>query len=427
MLFTIGRADYHENMQVSLEHIYEACRQVDEYFLPVGKIVAEEVAREETNNLQNKILGTLKRAGGRVNRRDLLKALHARLTDVESAIGALCESEEIVIHQVEDKKRNKPQIWYDLNINEDLGKLENRDAKEDCPKSRDSRISRNSPNCRKNSIYNNGIHGTDATLETDETGVKTTHNPLAGSGSLPPDRTNPPGSAIEANQSDKQVAPSIPTAQTLLGANPGKAVDIDHHRQSENGEAMVTTASDADQHRQSENGEAEEALLSTANIAEANKADLYQKAVVSSHDSQIVYPWEKDIVWVRNPREYNFLREVRVTSRNPRFTDDDNHITVGYTVNFSEGECMEIFREMIENQLHPNFEIRNEYRRRYFYVRPSDLPGHPEYTVGQRAGVDYAPIEAVDPTSIKVGRKSKKSPEVGNLAPQNAEGETATV
>lgn len=118
LLFTVGRTDYQESTQVSLDHVKEACRQVDEYFLPVGKLVAEEVAREETTNLQNKIIGTLSRAGGRILRKNLLKALHVTLKDVENALSALNESEEVSV--IEEKKgKGKPTIWIVLNRNEE--------------------------------------------------------------------------------------------------------------------------------------------------------------------------------------------------------------------------------------------------------------------------------------------------------------------
>jgi hypothetical protein len=101
ILFTIGKSDYTIETQISLEYIKEACRQVDEYFLPIGAIVAEEVAREEKQNLQNKIIGILNRNGGKIKRRDLLKNLHVKLKDVEEALEALIESEELKVYAVE--------------------------------------------------------------------------------------------------------------------------------------------------------------------------------------------------------------------------------------------------------------------------------------------------------------------------------------
>lgn len=53
-LFTIGRDDFDVNSKIELPHISEATRLVESYFLPIGKIIVEEVARSETKNVQEK-------------------------------------------------------------------------------------------------------------------------------------------------------------------------------------------------------------------------------------------------------------------------------------------------------------------------------------------------------------------------------------
>jgi len=103
-LFTIGRADFDENSKIELPHIREAARLVDSYFLPVGKIIVEEVARSETKNVQEKILGILKRHNGRISQRDLLRYLHMKISDVNDAVEGLIFSEEIKIVKVRGKK-----------------------------------------------------------------------------------------------------------------------------------------------------------------------------------------------------------------------------------------------------------------------------------------------------------------------------------
>lgn len=164
MLFTVGRATYREDLPIGIAHIEEACRQIDQYFLPIGKLVAEEVAREETTNLQNKILGTLSRAGGKIRRRDLLKRLHSKLRDVDEALEALRESEEIKI--LVSGGKGGENVWIlsnKININ---GPSEVR------PKSIStddlSQVSHLSTciNCRTNSEISTGIHGTDGASAT---------------------------------------------------------------------------------------------------------------------------------------------------------------------------------------------------------------------------------------------------------------------
>jgi DNA repair photolyase len=102
-LFTIGREDFDENSMIELPHIKEAARLVIEYFLPIGKIIIDEVARSESQNVQDKIIGTIKRANGKIIQRDLLRALHLKLKDVDEAIEALIQSEEIERATIDSK------------------------------------------------------------------------------------------------------------------------------------------------------------------------------------------------------------------------------------------------------------------------------------------------------------------------------------
>lgn len=109
-LFTICRADYTETSMIELPHIKEACRQIVEYFLPIGIIVVDEVARAESKNTQDKIMGTLKRNNNLIKHSILLRALHLPLKDVDAAVEALVQSEEIerlTIKDVVYYKKNK--------------------------------------------------------------------------------------------------------------------------------------------------------------------------------------------------------------------------------------------------------------------------------------------------------------------------------
>ena len=162
----MGRADYQASTQVSLGTIKEACRQIDEYFLPVGKLVAEEVAREETKNLQNKILGTLSRAGGRILRTDLMKALHVTLRELAEALAALEGSEEIKI--ITMKGKGKSSTWITLKNREEIVKPEV--SIENPPNDSKDSNNRNNPNNRTNSKISTGIReiiATNAIIATD--------------------------------------------------------------------------------------------------------------------------------------------------------------------------------------------------------------------------------------------------------------------
>lgn len=111
-LFTVCREDFDENSKIELPHIQEAARQVVEYFLPIGRIIIEEVARAESKNVQDKIIGTLKRYNGLIKQRDLLRVLHMKVKDVDESIEALILSEEIARQVVKSKKGNV--LYYKL-------------------------------------------------------------------------------------------------------------------------------------------------------------------------------------------------------------------------------------------------------------------------------------------------------------------------
>ncbi len=143
VLFTVGKKGYQVGDKISLAYMTEAVRQVDEYFLPVGRSVAEEVGRAEQTNLQNKIIGTLERHGGKMKRPALLKSLHVRLKDISEALDALTESEEIEIRK-EVKEGRKTAIWYLL--------VNNRNH-------RNNPNNPNNPNNRLDSTFDPGIDG----------------------------------------------------------------------------------------------------------------------------------------------------------------------------------------------------------------------------------------------------------------------------
>jgi len=104
-LFTIGCESYSETSEISLEHMKEACCQVEEYFLPIGCIIVEEVGHAESKNKQEKILGVIKRNGGQIRHRDLLRATHFNIREFNDAINALEQSEEIETKIDDDNKK----------------------------------------------------------------------------------------------------------------------------------------------------------------------------------------------------------------------------------------------------------------------------------------------------------------------------------
>jgi hypothetical protein len=109
IVFCVAGEDFDPNWtrEISIQHLKEATHLVDGYFLPIAKIVADVVARSEKENLQNRIIGLIKRSGGAIHRRDLLRKLHATIKDVDAAISALEEGEEIETCILKMKTRDR--------------------------------------------------------------------------------------------------------------------------------------------------------------------------------------------------------------------------------------------------------------------------------------------------------------------------------
>lgn len=99
-------------MEVDNEYIQEACRQMDEYFLPMAYSVAKEVDRSETTNTQNKIMGLIRRNGGRIGKRELMQILHIKVKELNESAEALVQSDEIEILDVKDKEGNGQTTRY---------------------------------------------------------------------------------------------------------------------------------------------------------------------------------------------------------------------------------------------------------------------------------------------------------------------------
>ena len=122
IIFTVGRADYTEETKVSLDHIQEACRQIDSYFIPIARVIVDYIAMDEVNNLQEKVLATLRRNNGRLTWTKLMQKTHADRDKLDKAVSALVESEEIIDESINREGKKPSRIVKLININKtDLG------------------------------------------------------------------------------------------------------------------------------------------------------------------------------------------------------------------------------------------------------------------------------------------------------------------
>lgn len=101
LIFAFSNDDFRE--EIDIESMQEAIRIADQYLEPYARKIIGQVALDEENNLQEKILGILRRNKGVLTRRNLLKNLHQKIKDVKEALEALTASGEIEIEK-EGKK-----------------------------------------------------------------------------------------------------------------------------------------------------------------------------------------------------------------------------------------------------------------------------------------------------------------------------------
>jgi len=110
MLFTVGRVDFAPGIEISLAHIEEACRLVDEYFMPMGSFVYGSIGLNVEKNLIQKVLFILKANDGKIRMRELARKMSIRKKELEEIIAALDSSDQARVVTLLGKN-NKPSDW----------------------------------------------------------------------------------------------------------------------------------------------------------------------------------------------------------------------------------------------------------------------------------------------------------------------------
>lgn len=96
------------------DYMREACRQMDDYFFPTTYKVAKEVDRNETTNIQNKIIGLIERNGSKMQKSAIMRALHVKVKELNEAIEALVASDELEVLTVKPDGIGKVATYYAL-------------------------------------------------------------------------------------------------------------------------------------------------------------------------------------------------------------------------------------------------------------------------------------------------------------------------
>lgn len=118
VLFTIGDARYEIGTPVSLDYMKEACRVCEEYFLPMGIDVVNQINDHGQQNLQERCIKELRKRNGCVDHRFLLQLTRSNKDDFRKAISTLEETGEVEARIIK-KPGRKDKVIYILNLNGD--------------------------------------------------------------------------------------------------------------------------------------------------------------------------------------------------------------------------------------------------------------------------------------------------------------------
>lgn len=112
----MGKIDSWDGMDfkypISLPVIQEACREIDEYFLPMAKRVSQLIEEGDLRNDQVSIINVLKRKGGQASRTEVARMTHLSAKQLREAIDALVnDSDQIEVLEAKDEGSCKPTTY----------------------------------------------------------------------------------------------------------------------------------------------------------------------------------------------------------------------------------------------------------------------------------------------------------------------------
>lgn len=83
ILFEVGAPDFDPKKPIRLEFVVEACRQVDEYYLPTAKAVYDTVGADSEKNVIDKIIRFLKKHNDHATRRQISRHTKIKARELE--------------------------------------------------------------------------------------------------------------------------------------------------------------------------------------------------------------------------------------------------------------------------------------------------------------------------------------------------------
>jgi len=114
MLFEVGSPGFDPSKPIGLSPFKEACRMMDEYFLPMARAVYELVGQTEEKNVIDKIIAYLKRNGGRATLREIARAVKIKSKELSEYINTMLEYDMIERREKNNGGKGRNQVYIFL-------------------------------------------------------------------------------------------------------------------------------------------------------------------------------------------------------------------------------------------------------------------------------------------------------------------------
>ena len=125
MLFELGSQDFDVSKPIRVEFIQEACRLVDEYFMPAAKAIYDIVGSNAERNVIDRITLYLKNHNGKATQRDILHDTKIKKADPEDYLSTMVESGAVEIKTEKRNGKRRDRVWVFLLPNSNVTSVSN--------------------------------------------------------------------------------------------------------------------------------------------------------------------------------------------------------------------------------------------------------------------------------------------------------------
>ncbi|MBN2252016.1 MAG: DUF3987 domain-containing protein [Candidatus Altiarchaeota archaeon] len=117
ILFELGSTDFDPERPIRPELIQEACRQVEEYYMPTAKAVYDSVGADAEKNIIDRIIRFLKNRGGKATRREISRHVKIKARELEEYLATM-EADGTVSYEIVQGARGRSSGWIILSQDE---------------------------------------------------------------------------------------------------------------------------------------------------------------------------------------------------------------------------------------------------------------------------------------------------------------------